>query len=165
MKNIVSLEFYEIDDPNFEQDLLKSDEHVSKVAIWLRNRGAKVIQARLRIRPTIERMSEYSDDGSDLVVEFGGVRGGLGVKQRHLNFTCKEDFPYETVIVDVEHVWKKANPKPLGYILTNDSVTAGMFVDTKTERYWHSIDKMDRFKKRERTFLECPVSYVRFFKM
>lgn len=165
MKELVPLSFYEIDDPNFENDLLKSDLHVSKVAIWLRSRGAKVIQAKLKIRPKIELMSEYSDSGSDLIVEFNGIIGGIGVKQRHLKFTSKSDFPYNTVIVDVEHVWRKADPKPLGYVLTNEDVTAGIFVDAKTENKWRKVDKWDRFKKRDRTFLECPIIYVTFFKM
>lgn len=152
---------YDIDDPGFVNDLKASESHVHKVAQWLRERGHKVREKEIRIRPDVHQMRDYADDG-DLEIK---ERGRVEVKQRKVQFTSKESFPYDTIIVDVAHTWENANPKPIAYILTNKDTTACLIVETSTSEYWIEVKKWDRFKKRERRFLECPIKYCKFFSM
>ena len=152
---------YEVDDPGFVDDLKESKSHVHKVAEWLRGRGHVVHEKEIRIRPDVEQMRAYADDG-DLEIE---DRGRVEVKQRKIQFSSKDTFPYNTIIVDVAHTWEKANPKPIAYILTNKDTTACLIVNASTSEHWLEVKKWDRFKKRERRFLECPITHCEFFSM
>lgn len=153
------LETYEQDDPSFIQDLKDSQRAVMVAARWLLDKGYSVTVKPLRIRPTVEQMSEYSDDG-DLE-----INERIEVKGRKIDFTSKEDFPYPSIIVDVAHSWDNAKPKPAMYILFNKSMTHIALVRRGTSSKWSKVTKMDRFKNRERTFYECPIELVEFQKI
>lgn len=151
---------YEVDDASFVDDLLNSQSHVFKVGHWLMKCGYEPEIAEVHVRDCVENMNDYSDDG-DLFIE--GNR--LEAKQRMLNFDSQESFPYPTIIVDVAHTWDRAEQKPLAYILTNKSVTCCLVVLGSTFESWKKINKWDRFKKRYRTFYECPITETLFYRM
>lgn len=152
---------YEIDDPTFVDDLKASDKHVDKVIKWLISRGNNIRKKDLKIRPDVNLMSEYSDDGDVEIIYPNGKIGRLEIKQRMLDFTSKADFPYNTIIVDVVHTWDNSVSKPEGYILTNKNITAAILVDGNTSDKWLTVRKWDNKKKRFRNFYECPMEYTR----
>jgi hypothetical protein len=151
------LSSYERDDPDFVRDLMASNPHVEKVAAWLRSKGHEAVVRPIQVRDKVENMSKFADDGD---IYIGDRR--VEVKRRGLRFTCADDFPYPTVIVDVAHAWDRADPKPEAYILTNEAATHCMIIRDQTSMHWRRVTKMDRFKKRERTFLECPIEHALF---
>jgi len=159
-----NLKQYEIDDPNFVDDLKKSDSHVAKVVKWLQGKGITARKQPIKIRDKVENMSAFSDDG-DIFIDWQGGEERVEAKQRHINFTSENDFPYGTIIVDAAHNWDNANPKPRFYILTNDAVTHCCVVKGSTYDNWIRVKKWDRFKKRDRWFLECPVGCAKFYSM
>ncbi len=152
---------YRKNDPHFVRDLKASVKHTEKVAEWLRSRGFKdIVVLPIRIRSSIAKMSECSDDG-DMVVD------GMRAEAKHrkqINFTCAEDFPYDTIIVDVVHAFDKADPKPEFYVLTNKSLTHCCVVHCWTSQSWKKTTRWDRGKKRNRAFYECPIRLAEFFK-
>lgn len=158
---MVSLDRYEIDDPSFVGDLIQSDSHVRKVAQWIKRCGyGSPNVAEIRIRDRVENMRDFSDDGD--IFAFGKR---LEAKQRMVNFESRETFPYRTIIVDVAHTWDDAEHKPDAYILTNKQATCCLVVLGSTYPEWVRVQKWDRFKKRTRTFYECPIDHTLFYRM
>ena len=54
---------YEELDPTFVEDLITSQAHVAAVASWLRSLGRHVTVHPVRIRPSVEDMAAFSDNG------------------------------------------------------------------------------------------------------
>lgn len=105
----------------------------------------------LRIRPAEHLMNKFSDDG-DLF--FKNLR--FEVKQRRLEFTSIDDFPYDDIIVDVAHAWAKAQQKPYAYIIYSRNLSVKFVILGKTSSQWKIQQKRDRFKNRLRRFAVAP---------
>jgi hypothetical protein len=147
---------YEKDDPGFEDDLEESKKFVEKAARWLGDKGYPVIIEPTFLRTNISDMREFSDNGDLRIVQ------RVEVKRRNLKFTCADDFPYPSIIVDVAHTWDRARPKPYAYLIYNEGATALCVVYGKSFPVWQKVTKPDRFKKRDRTFYECPIGECEF---
>lgn len=140
-------------DPTFVSDLLNSQNAVWKVAKWLNIQGYNITVRPTAIRPDASQMASYADQGDLEIIQ------RIEVKQRpDLHFTCRDDFPYPTVIVDVCHTWDKAIVKPYAYIICNAEVTAALIVLGSTRKQWTQVTKYDTKRNRERHFYECPIS-------
>ena len=154
-----TFDHYEKYDPNFGNDLENSTKYVWVAAKLLSNMGYNVTVKCTKLRPSVEEMAEYSDDG-DLE-----INQRVEVKHRpKLTFTCQDDFPYETVIVDVAHTWDSAKPKPMGYFIFNADASAYLVVKGDTSKDWIKVKKYDKAKNREREFYECHKSLCKFYK-
>jgi hypothetical protein len=151
---------YDVNNPDvsFKEALNKSKEYVSQTANWLLEKGYPVTINPTFFRPHISERNEYSDHG-DLTVQFN-----VEVKHRpDMFFTKKEDFPYNSIIVDDAVCYDKMRTKPYAYFIWNAEGTVSILVDVrKTERHWIKLVKFDRFKKIDRTFYECPIKYCSF---
>lgn len=158
MTNLADIER---NDPNFERDLADSDLAVMKIADFLRSKGYPVMVPPVRVRESIEEMSEYSDDGDLFLLQ------RIEVKRRGIAFNTKEEFErqYKTVIVDVCHAWDKAVPKPVAYYILNKAGTCALVVRRNTSEHWRKVTKMDRVKRRQRSFYECPVELCDFVRI
>lgn len=100
-----------------------------------------------RIRPTVNAMREYSDDGDIFV---GDLK--VEVKERKLRFTGPHDFPYPTMIVDVLH----KDPADV-YIFTSPDMHA-MVLGGEGYESWETKQLWDRGKRRYRNFVLAPVA-------
>lgn len=154
------LAHYEQNDATFIDDLKESQQYVWRAAQWLSTLGYNVTVRPVQIRPHVGQMSEYADSGDLEIIQ------RVEVKRRpSLRFTCREDYPYPTAIVDVAHTWDNARPKPYAYIVFNGDASACLVIKGATSRHWVKTVKHDRAKSRERTFYECPVEYCQFYQM
>lgn len=147
---------YEENDPSFEEDLRQSQVAVEVATKWLSRRGYPVIVRPLSVRPTVEEMNDYSDDGDLEILQ------RVEVKRRSISFTSASDYPYPTIIVDVCHTFDRASPKPFAYIIFSSDMKHAALVESRTSKSWTRSRRLDRFKKRERRFYECPVSLASF---
>ena len=86
-------------------------------------------------------------------------------RRRSLTFTSKEDFRYESLIVDVCHTYDKAKIKPYAYIILNEKMDCAFIAYSKHQKHWKKTLKSDRFKGRGREFYECPMEYIKFVKI
>ena len=84
-------------DPSFVSDLHASNEAVLRVAQFFQRKGKAVTVQGVRVRDNVESRMDFSDDG-DL-----HVHERYEVKRRKLEFTGHNDFPYDSIIVDVCH--------------------------------------------------------------
>jgi hypothetical protein len=149
---------YEKSDPTFIEDLHSSDVWVWQVARYLRDTGGfHVTIPPLQVRPSADQMNEFSDDGDLLITQRVEVKHRPGIE-----FSCKDDFPYDSIIVDVSHAWDKAMPKPYLYVILSASGSCGIFILGTTHRHWVKESRWDKGKKREREFYFCPIDLVTF---
>jgi hypothetical protein len=144
-------------DPTFVSDLKASHAAVLAVSEWFRGFGYPVIVRPTFIRENVERRSDYSDDGDLEIIQRIEVKHRKG-----LAFTSKEDFPFETVIVDTCHAWDNARPKPYAYIILNRSMSRALVVTGSTSKRWVKTRKFDTHAGRERSYYECPLELTQF---
>lgn len=150
---------YDVIDPTFVEDLKKSRIAVDVVAKWLSEKGYPVIVRPTFIRPDPSQMHQYSDNGDLEIIQ------RVEVKRRSFDFTCKQDFLYNTVIVDSVHAYDRANPKPYAYVILNNDMTYAFVVECKTYPRWERITHMEKARNRERTVYLCPLDCVRVEKI
>jgi len=155
-----NFDIYDQKDPDFIKDLRESRDAVMVAAEWLNKKGFPVV-----IKPTFERpkssdMAEFADDGDLEIMQRIEVK-----RRKSLTFTSKEDFPYDTLIIDVCHTYDKAKIKPYAYIILNEKMDCAFIAYSKNQKFWKKTIKSDRFKGRDREFYECPIEYVKFVKI
>jgi hypothetical protein len=166
----------ETNDPTFVQDLLHSHTHVQQIAQKITDIFAnhpewqdlfsRVDVPKVQIRPSIDKIHEFSDDGDMFVVfkkgtEFIELR--VEVKQRKLNFKSVDSFPYKDINVDVCHTFDESRTsikkKPIfGYVITNEQSTSILCIPSDTFSEWRKSNDFDRFKNRYRNFYYAPKS-------
>lgn len=156
----------EKNDPHFVADLQNSREALWRAARWLGDHGGfEVIVPALKIRPSADAASQFSDDGDLFICGKGRDRERIEVKRRGFAFTGCGDYPFSSVIVDAAHIWDKADPKPFAYLILNQPMTVCAVVKGETFHQWKAVRRMDRYKNREREFYEAPLSCVSFHRL
>jgi hypothetical protein len=153
-------EDYDRLDPTFERDLEESKLAVSVAAKWLSSKGYPVVVRPTFVRPDASKMSDFSDDGDIEIIQRVEVK-----RRQSLTFSSKEDFPYQTLIVDVAHAYDNARPKPYMYMIFNKEMTDCLLVECRTFHKWIKTTKYDRHRNRDRTFYECPIELVKWVKV
>ncbi len=146
----------ERDDPTFAADLRESQHTVWRVAQWLSDKGFDVAVRAVRVRPSVEDLADYGDDGDIEVIE------RVEVKRRDLDFTCAADYPFPTVIVDPARAYDRARIKPKCHVLVNRAGTVAALVHRSSFAHWKKVTRFDRTKNRERENYECPLEFVTF---
>lgn len=104
-------------------------------------------------RPDVKDRGRYSDKG-DLVVHMR-----LEVKHFNVDFTSKDDFPFDPVIVT--DVYKHDRHPPFqwwGYIILNRARTHFLFITRTTRKYWIKKMKYSEDDKMGREIYYCPLS-------
>ncbi len=146
-------------DPSFTDDLAESVNFVWLAAQWLSKKfGFKVLIPPTLVRPNAEQRSEYSDEGDLEIVKRIEVK-----HRRSIDFTNTEDFPFDTVIVDVDFAWDKAHPKPEAYIIFDKDGSHCAIVRSKTSPHW--VKRARQVGGRTRDYYECSVEYVEFWEV
>jgi hypothetical protein len=150
---------YDLIDPEFKNDLIRSDKSVFLVAQYLRLNGHSVTLPPIKIRPDTSTISEYGD-GGDLMVESNIIE----VKQRpDLHFNSLSEFPYNTIIVDVKHHYDRMVNPPKYYIICNSGLNGAIVVSNKTRNKWITSTRWDRKRNRNRTFYLIEKKYCNFW--
>ena len=145
-------------DGEFIRDLGSSRVAVNDFADRLRQLGLQAWLPPERIRPVTEVRKDYADEGDIM------VQGRVEHKVRtNLHFTCRDDYPYQTVIVD--EVYKedcKSADRVLAYVIENKFRTHAAVVYGWTRDKWQVERKADPIQKRECDFYTIDKRWVRF---
>lgn len=152
--------YLDIVDPTFTDDLRKSERAVAVAARWLEAHGHAVTIHPIEIRPDPSQRADFYDDG-DLTVD--GQR--VEVKRRFHrfgDFHSAESFPDYWVIVDTKSGFDRADPKPVFYMIFNESMTGFLRVNCDTQHYWRDYERLDQ-NKRPCVFYECPRTATEYF--
>lgn len=170
------MHFLERTDPNFKKDLATSVKHVEYVVAKLNQHvpsclaqlpnltNVKFVQLETVCRETVTKRRAHSDNGDvEVTWTIDGVehKAILEVKQRKSpKFTCKSDFPYDTMITDEKRLFDKirARGDTIGYLVTNHDKSVFLFVShDRVESTYTTHTSMDRWKGRVRTFVDVPI--------
>jgi hypothetical protein len=145
-------------DSEFIGDLNASRRAVNEFANKLREQGVHAWLPPERTRPDASVRSQYADAG-DLMVQ-----GRVEHKVRgNLHFTCKEDYPYQTVFIDEAYkVDAKAETPVLAYVIENATRTVAAVVYGWTREHWVIEEVFDRKQNRTCRNYAAPLRYVRF---
>ncbi len=146
------------DDNSFIQDLSDSREAVNEFAVKARARGVQVWLPPEMIRPDASTRRQYADDG-DLMIQ-----ARIEHKVRtNLSWTCRDDYRYQTVIVD--EVYKedaKADRRVLMYVIEDQTRQHAAVVYGCTREKWQVERMYDPIQKRACDFYTIDKSLVRF---
>lgn len=148
-------------DNEFIESLKGSEEYVNMVAEWLRTHGCKVEVPSVQVRPSFEERHKYIDTG-DIKITLR-----IEVKHRSFDFTSKQDYPYDTVMIDETFKIDRINRGELwGYVIVNQSATHLCFVMAHTRKNWKIISKHDsKDAGRLCNSYVCPVELCKFLKL
>lgn len=143
-------------DSAFIKDLSESRSRVDRFAAMCRRAGADVWVYPPDTRPDSDSRSEYSD-GGDMMLQTR-----IEHKVRDIAFTCAEDFPYSTMIVDEVYKVDRIKARPFRYVIENKDGTRIAVVKSSTKPHWTVSRRYDPQQRRECEFYEVPTSLVTF---
>ena len=147
-------------DDQFVGALKKSESCVSAVATWMRKNNCDVMIHPTLIRPDFESRNKFADSGD---IE---IRQRVEVKQRGIDFTSAEDYPYQTVIVDEKFKIERIQGGTLwGYMVVNKSGTHVCCIKPDSKSEWTVESKYDRKDGQQRQFYVCPKRLCLFCKL
>ena len=114
----------------------------SHLAVWVAASWAWANGRNVRIPSTPD---EGPDDGDLFVQDSPGSRWQrLEVKHIRRDWTCREDFPFEKVLICASHSYDRAKPKPSEYVLFNHRMTHVIRVTRNTRPLWWTAEVADR---------------------
>jgi hypothetical protein len=141
----------------FLAGLKESKEWVWKTAELLNDCGYPVTVNPTTYAETHEDWKQHADNG-DLT-----INQTIEVKHRTLNFTCRDDYPYATVLICAVHSHKNKKPRPWGYVIWNRDGTHIAVIKTDTEKSWTIKRVTDRrFENYSQDQYQCPLEVVTF---
>ena len=141
----------------FIQELQASQTYVNAVASWMAMNHCDVVIKPTLIAPSTEVRHEYIDSGD---IE---IRQRVEVKHISIGFTCAEDFPFSTIIVDEVHKVDRIPRGQLwGYVIVNEAGTHVCCLRADTKGRWTIERRHDKKEGAERAFYVCPVGIGMF---
>lgn len=147
-------------DAHFLSALSESSKYVSVVASWLQSKNCDVVIKPVSIRPSFESRNEFADSGD---IE---IRQRIEVKRRSVEFTCEDDYPYSTVIVDEKFkIDRIPRGRLWGYVIVNKQLSHVCCVMPDTKKEWMVERMFDKSDGQERLFYVCPKHLCIFSQM
>ena len=147
-------------DPNFVKDVDRAFEHERSMARRLR----KTMGPRAAIKVGVQKKRDharnhhkFTDDG-DLRIK--GYR--VEVKERKVNFTSKDDFPYPTAFVDTANSIKKGEKKPVVFFNESEKNPGAIFsiIVPTSQQHWVKKRKWCADRGRHKILWECPKEHL-----
>ena len=147
-----------INDEDFIARLLESREQFNRFALKQAEVGVEILTPPLKISPTHEDRYKHIDKADGLALIW------VEHKVRNLEFTCRDDYPFKTVIVDEAYkIDGKQHPACI-YVIQNRSLTHAAVVYGWTKCHWHVEEIFDRSAGRGGSYYTAGVDMVRFCK-
>lgn len=152
----------EEDDARFEREYGSSNVAVDAVARHLIACGNEV---RILAAPEFVPRDRYRDRCGDLLARrlagWGSFKP-VEVKWRTFSFTCCDDFPFPTIIIDRV----KGTGLASLYVSVDVTLTFGAFVPANTQVHW-LIESVPDFKRGYGPNPQrlCPVQFARFVRL
>jgi hypothetical protein len=135
---------------DFVYELQKSRKAVFRVAEWLHRNGKAIRIDPIKVMPRGGNVEEWVDD-CDLYADDQKIE----VKCKNVSFTCKEDFPWDTVIVSNSQTVDRNWGLITAYIIVNKEMTHAMIIPTTTKDTWWKGVLKPKNKAGEQEFYFC----------
>lgn len=121
----------------------------------------KLIEAGLNIEMP-ELQEKQSDDG-DIYINIKGKEYIIEVKSQSLEFTSIENFPFDSVIVDMEENWNKKKYTPTAYIHISQKTNYMFVVPCSTQEFWTRKFIKDKVRGYSKWFMFVDKKYIKEF--
>lgn len=132
------------DHAQFKKDLLANDEARAIMAAWLTQRGWAVEPLKpLTVAATAADWANHSDSGDVWAAKGGSGRTRFEVKQRSINFTGRDDFPFPDCVICRCSGFERAIVKPAFIVLFNSSRSWAAVIDASKWKEWRREKKKD----------------------
>ena len=131
------------------------------VAERLNDQGVMCEVTEMEIRRDLSDRAKFADE-KDIV--FNNMPGYLDVKSNTLKFSDDpHSFPYYKAFVDTKYGWDRKAEKPLAIVLVSQFTGDMLVIPTSTEKTWEPVDKYDRVRQINDTFLQIKKTNLRRF--
>ena len=135
----------EIEDRRFKAAVAASMKAVLAFEVYLKRKGYETIAPKVKIRPNIGERAEYSDKEDLFARKPGEERWRrFEIKGRTLQFTCRDDFPFPTIIAD--HATKQFE-RPDWYVNISKDLKYAAVMDGRQRDQWKIADIRDTTKR------------------
>jgi hypothetical protein len=166
----------------FQQRFIDSCPAVWWIVVWLNSIGRDVAMDGLKVAPTRDDWSQFSDHGDfhigkikrEVCTECGQPRRWRGEVKRLVGstFTGAHDWPWREngqakIMLTSVKSWDRKDPKPVVTYITNDDVTYVAKILTDTFPHWYRERKADRHYSggRKHWYWFVPPEFVTFEKI
>lgn len=146
----------------FLRRLDKSRHSVFLVAEYLHKSGYNVHIPAFDYRPTDSNWEDHTDNGDLYIWKEKEQQHRIDVKHRNLDFTGKDDFPYDRIFVSDIRAIRRATPFPLAYVIVNKNCTHIGVVWARTKPHWTEETFFAKNTDMTATAMACPIAYVDF---
>lgn len=154
----------QIEEMRFRTQLERSHKASVAVAQFLQRRGWQTEVPETRIRPRFEDRKAYGDKGDVFMWKDDVPRRICEVKWRSFDFTCEDNFPYPSIIID--RATKEGGVISDLYFNVSRALTHSAIVVTAvSKKFWRTVTIFDRKKGYEATNFECPKQHADFVQL
>jgi len=109
--------------------LEKSQQAVCAVAVYLTRLGQTIQMNGMHKAPTPQQRDVFRDLGDLHILK------RLEVKQRTIDWTCREDYPFPDILVTGKSSFDQGE-RPLGFIILNRTGTHAAMINSDTRHRW-----------------------------
>ena len=143
----------------FVTDLNRSRQSLNNLALAASEAGFSLLIKPSSTAPDRESRNAHRDKGDAVIV--------APIEHKHrvdLEFTCRKDYKFDTVIVDEQYKIDEKGPKdrPLMYVILNSDETHAAVVYGWTRKHWRVENLPDGKAGRRGNFYTCRKDVVRF---
>jgi len=139
----------------FKKELLKGHKYQAIVR-------DKLVEAGLNVEMPSVNFNKGTDSG-DIFLFVGDDKYIIEVKSVSKEFTSIEDFPYDTVIVDMEENWNKKKHTPTAYIHISQKTNYMFVVPCSTQEFWTRKFIKDKIRGYSKWFMFVEKKYLKEF--
>ena len=120
-------------------------------------KGASVVIPAIEVRPKYEDRKEFTDS-ADLY-----YLAPIEVKQRDIEFTDENDYPYPTVYIDTLKAYARKKTATYAYVIWNKQLTHAIWINvTATWEHWQKRRYHNEQRHHPVDIYEIPVKHVKF---
>lgn len=152
------------EEERFRQAVPASMRAVNAMAEHLRVLGYEVRVNHVSVRPHFDQRAGYGDT-EDLLARLSPAElwDRFEIKGRTFEFTCYDDFPHPTIIVD--RAEKADHSRADWYVNVSKSLRYAAAMSSETRAQWSRRTVFDTVKGYEATVYECPKALAIFLKL
>jgi len=149
----------EVNEAKYEKAWLESQGVAYGIGLWLKFKGMNVSVPLPRLG-THEDRYKCIDEGDIHCVE------RIEVKHRQVDFTDRETYPFDTIIVDETYKLEREHTCGLkAYVIVSRDKNYIAYISAGTRKHWTGKTLFDKTQGEDRTFSVCPKALARFYKL
>lgn len=144
------------------------DNSVPAVFIFaehLHRQGITVLIYGLKKRGINGVPHDYKDEGDLFIVHDDGTKDRIEVKNIDTQFTCREDFPFPSIIVSNKNRVDKTKHEVKRWVIISKDRKHFASINVNTQNTWAAKDLFAKNSKQKEWFYLAPLDVVQWYKI